>query len=136
MEASLWNIGVKIDDLAREVDFFEALGGKVLVRETRSKSDGEAYEVALLEFGKTRLSLMPKPLFEDALSHPLIAGLTHAVFEVDNLEEAYEQITGLGAETLCEPRQICVGLGTRRIAFFRSPNGFVFEVMQILESKV
>ena len=136
MEASLWNIGVKIEDLNREVDFLEALGGRVLVRETRSKPDAEAYEVALLEFGETRFSLMPEPLFENALSHPLMPGLTHAVFEVEDLDDAYEKITELGAETLSEPRQISVGLGTRRIAFFRSPNGFVFEVMQILESKV
>lgn len=136
METSLWNLGVKIDGLNREVDFFVALGGKVLVRETRSNADGESYEVALLDFAGTRLSLMPEPLFENALNHPLMPGLTHAVFEVKDLDEACVQAAGLGAETLFEPRQISVGLGTRRIAFFRSPNGLVFELMQILESKV
>ena len=136
MEASLWNLGVKIEDLNREVGFFEALGGKVLVRETRSKADGKMYEVALLDFGGTLLSLMPEPLFEKSLNCPLMTGLTHAVFEVEDLDKACEQAAGLGAETLFEPRQISVGLGTRRIAFFRSPNGLVFELMQILESKV
>ena len=136
MDASIWNLGAKIENLSREVDFFEALGGKVLVRETRSNAVGEAYEVALLQFGETRLSLMPEPLFENALDHALMPGLTHAVFEVEDLELACEQVTGLGAETLFEPMQISVGLGIRRIAFFRSPNGLVFELMQILESNV
>ena len=106
------------------------------MRETRSNPDGEAYEVALLQFGGTRLSLMPEPLFENALDHPLLPGLTHAVFEVEDLDKACEQVTGLGAETLFAPRQISVGLGIRRIAFFRSPNGLVFELMQIMESNV
>ena len=136
MEASLWNLGVKIEDLSQEIDFFEALGGVVLVRETRSNADGEAYEVALLQFGGTRLSLMPEPLFENTLDHALMPGLTHAVFEVEDLEVACEQATKLGAETLFEPRQISVGLGIRHIAFFRSPNGLVFELMQILGSKM
>lgn len=136
MEERLWNLGVKIEDLNREVDFFEALGGNVLVRETRSNADGETYEVALLRFGGTRLSLMPEPLFENALDHPLMPGLTHAVFEVEDLEVACELVTRFGAETIFAPKQINVGLGIRRIAFFRSPNGLVFELMQILESNV
>lgn len=136
MDASIWNLGVKIENLSREVDFFETLGGKVLGRESRSNADGEAYEVALLQFGATRLSLMPEPLFENALDHPLMPGLTHAVFEVEDLEVACEQVTELGAETLFGPKQISVGLEIRRIAFFRSPNGLVFELMQILESNV
>jgi catechol 2,3-dioxygenase-like lactoylglutathione lyase family enzyme len=136
MEASLWNIGLKVEDLDREIDFLEALGAKVLVRESRTKPDGEEYECALLEFGGTRLFLIPEPVFENKLNHQLMPGLTHAVFEVDDLDKAYEQLTKLGAEVLIEPRQISTGMGSRRISFYRSPNGLVFEVMQILESKV
>ena len=42
----------------------------------------------------------------------------------------------LGTEVLILPVEISAGFGTRRIAFFRSPGGLVFEVMQIIESLV
>ena len=135
MEASLWNIGIKVEDLDTEISFFEELGGKLLSRGTRIRADGDQPH-ALMEFGGTRLFLTPKPVFQDALNHPLMSGLTHAVFEVDDLDEAYQQLTALGAEVLLEPVEISADFGSRRISFYRSPNGLVFEVMQILESKV
>ena len=135
MKARLWNIGMKAENLDEEIGFFEELGGKLLVRGARKRPDGE-YEYAILEFGQTRLFLTPKPVFEDQLNHPLTSGLTHAVFEVDDQDEAYDHITQLGTEVLIEPVEISADFGSRRIAFFRSPNGLVFEVMQILESKM
>ena len=135
MEASLWNIGVKAEELGQEISFWESMGARLLVREKLAGPDGDA-EYALLEFGGTRLFLTPKPLFEDRLNYPLTSGLTHAVFEVDDLERAYQRIVALGAQVLVEPTELSAGFGSRRIALFRSPNGLIFEVMQILESKV
>lgn len=135
MEASLWNIGLKIEDLDQEITFLQELGAKLLLREKLSGPDGVA-EYALLEFGGTRLFLTPQTIFEDKLNHPLAPGLTHAVFEVDDLAKEYERITALGTQVLIEPVEISAGFGSRRIAFFRSPGGLIFEVMQILEAKV
>lgn len=135
MEASLWNIGLKIEDLDREINFLQELGAKLLLREKLSGPDGAA-EYALLEFGGTRLFLTPKTIFEDKLNYPLTSGLTHAVFEVDDLDQEYHRITALGTQVLIEPVEISAGFGSRRIAFFRSPGGLIFEVMQILEAKV
>lgn len=136
MNPRLWNIGLKINNLDAEIGFLKAMGAKFRYRETRSKPDGEEYETALLEFSGTRTFLVDKPVFEDNLNHQLTPGLTHIVFEVDNLTEAYEQITRLGAEVLIEPKQVSGGYGSRHVAFFRSPNGLVFEMIQILEAKV
>lgn len=136
MNPRLWNIGLKINDMEAEIDFLEAMDAKLRYRETRSNPSGGEYETALLEFGGTRAFLVQEPVFEHKLNHQLTPGLTHIVFEVDNLAEAYEQITGLGAEVLIEPKQVSGGYGSRRIAFFRSPNGLVFEMIQILEAKV
>jgi predicted enzyme related to lactoylglutathione lyase len=135
MEANLWNIGIKAEDLNAEIGFWESVGARLLLREKLSGPDGAA-EYALLEFGGTRLFLTPKPLFEDRLPYPLTSGLTHAVFEVDDLEQAYQRIVALGTQVLVEPTELKAGFGSRRIALFRSPNGLIFEVMQILESKV
>jgi catechol 2,3-dioxygenase-like lactoylglutathione lyase family enzyme len=135
LDSSLWNIGVKAKDLDQEIGFWEALGARPLLRETLAGPDGDA-EYALLEFGGTRLFLTPHPLFEDRLTHPLTSGLTHAVFEVDDLDREYQRIIALGTEVLIEPVEISAGFGSRRIALFRSPNGLIFEMMQILESKI
>lgn len=136
MNPKLWNIGLKIDELDTEIGFLQAIGAKLRYRETRSNPNGGKYETALLEFGGTRAFLVQEPVFEHNLNHQLSPGLTHIVFEVDNLAEAYEQITGLGAKVLIEPKQVSAAYGSRCIAFFQSPNGLVFEMIQILEAKV
>jgi predicted enzyme related to lactoylglutathione lyase len=108
-----------------------ALGGKLLIREHLATPDGEV-GYALLEFGGTRLFLTPKTIFEDRLPFALQHGLTHAVFEVAELEPEVERLKALGTEVLIPAMEISAGFGTRRIAFFRSPGGVVFEVMQII----
>ena len=135
MDSNLWNVGIKAEDLDREISFWEQLGAHLLVRETLVGPDGDA-EYALLAFGGTRLFLTRKPLFEDRLRYPLTPGLTHAVFEVDDLDQEYRRIVALGTQVLVEPTQLTAGFGSRRIALFRSPNGLIFEVMQILEAKI
>ena len=135
MNASLWNIGMKVEDMDQEIDFLEKLGARLLLHEILPRPDGDA-EYAFLDLGGTRLFLTPKPIYEDKLSYQLLSGLTHAVFEVDDLDSEYKRIKALGTEVLIEPVEISAGFGSRRISFFRSPNGLIFEVMQILESKM
>ena len=132
MEAKLWNVGVKVKDVDTDVAFFVALGGELLVRERLTTPAGEI-DYAILAFGGTRLFLTPKTVFEEKLSEPLQPGLTHAVFEVEDLGPEVERITALGTEVLLLPTELKAKFGTRKIAFFRSPGGLVFEVMQILE---
>ena len=70
------------------------------------------------------------------MSSPLPDGLTHAVFEVKDLDKELERLLALGTEVLIPPMEISAGIGSRRLAFFRSPGGLVFELMQIRESLV
>lgn len=135
MDARLWNIGVKVADVSAEIAFFAALGGRLLLHEKLTTPDG-SFEYGLLEFGGTRLFLTPETVFEGRLASPLPYGLTHAVFEVADLDAEVERLAALGTEVLIAPQEISAGLGSRRIAFFRSPGGLVFEVMQIRESLV
>jgi catechol 2,3-dioxygenase-like lactoylglutathione lyase family enzyme len=135
MRPRLWNIGLKIEDLEREIRLLTALGATLLLRETFDGPDGQS-EYALLEFGGTRLFLTPKPVFEDTLAAPLGPGLTHAVFETDDLARDHGKAVDAGCQVLLPPTEISAGFGTRRIAFFRSPGGLIFEVMQILEAKI
>ncbi len=130
MQASLWNIGVKVADVTAEAEFFVALGGKLLLHEKLATPQGEA-EYALVQFGGTRLFLTPTPIFEEKLAERPTNGLTHAVFEVAALEPEVERLTALGTEVLIPPTEISAGFGSRKIAFFRSPGGLVFEVLEI-----
>jgi catechol 2,3-dioxygenase-like lactoylglutathione lyase family enzyme len=135
LDAKLWNLGVKVADVDREVAFFQELGATLLVREKRDTPAGEV-DYALIAFARTRIFLTPKTVFEDALPGTLKSGLTHAVFEVAKLEPEIERLKTLGTDVLLPPTEITAGFGTRRIAFLRSPGGLVFEVMEILEDKV
>jgi predicted enzyme related to lactoylglutathione lyase len=132
MTGQLWNIGMKVEDVDQEAEFLVSLGGRVLYRERLETAAGEI-DYALVAFGGTRIFLTPRTVFEDALAGPLHAGLTHAVFEVEKLEPEVERIAALGTEMLLPPTEITAAFGTRRIAFFRSPGGLVFEVMEIVE---
>jgi catechol 2,3-dioxygenase-like lactoylglutathione lyase family enzyme len=135
VDARLWNVGIKVKDVQAEADYFVRLGGRLRLHEKLTTPDG-AFEYALLEFGGTRLFLTPTTVFEHCLPAPLSEGLTHAVFEVDDLERELERLRAAGTEVLIPPLEISAALGSRRIAFFRSPGGLVFEVMQIRESLV
>ena len=86
--------------------------------------------------GGVRMLLFETVVFEKLVSGGVRPGLTHAVYEVDNLDAEYARISALGAEVLVEPTEVSAAFGRRRLAFFRSPGGFVFEVMQVLERKI
>jgi catechol 2,3-dioxygenase-like lactoylglutathione lyase family enzyme len=135
MDARLWNIGVKVRDVKAEADYFVALGAVLRVHETLTTPDG-TFEYALLDFAGTRLFLTPVTVFEGRLSDPLPEGLTHAVFEVADVDLELERLVALGTEVLVPPIEVSAALGSRRLAFCRSPGGLVFEVLQIRESLV
>ena len=135
-DRKFWNIGLKSPDIESEIRFFERLGAKLLVREMLPVPDGEGtIEYAMLEYGGTRIFLSPTTVFEDKVPHDLEPGITHAVFETDDIERECRRLRGLGTEALIDPVEVDAALGRRIISFWRSPNGLIFEVMQILEAR-
>lgn len=135
MKGKLWNIGIRVADLKNEISYFKALGAVLRVQE-KLVTENDQFEYALLDFGGTRLFLTPKTVFEHALPDSLRDGLTHAVFEVEDVDAALKELVAQGTEVLVAPMEIDAALGTRRLAFCRSPGGVVFEVMQIRTSRV
>jgi catechol 2,3-dioxygenase-like lactoylglutathione lyase family enzyme len=137
MIKGLWNIGLKIEQLDTELAFLKGVGATLVQRGVVPVGDDEpGLEYAIVKLGGVRMLLFPTVIFEDQVQGGVAPGLTHAVYEVDDLEAEYQRIKALGADVLIEPRQITAGFGTRKLAFFRSPGGLVFEVMQILENTV
>jgi catechol 2,3-dioxygenase-like lactoylglutathione lyase family enzyme len=135
MDASLWNIGMKVKDVEREVAFFQSIGGTLLFRE-KVTTGGKDIDYALVAFGGTRFFLTPETVFEGKLTEPLQPGLTHAVFEVADTDAEFARLSALGIEVLLPPTDIEAKFGKRRIAFFRSPGGLVFEAPQIVSSTI
>lgn len=135
MIKDLWNVGLKVTDLDREVAFLREVGASLVLRE-RVSMLGEEREYAILMLGGVRMLLFERVVFENLVSGGVRPGLTHAVYEVDDLDAEYARISALGAEVLVEPTEVSAAFGRRRLAFFRSPGGFVFEVMQVLERKI
>jgi catechol 2,3-dioxygenase-like lactoylglutathione lyase family enzyme len=127
----LWNIGVKVADLDREVAFLRGVGAELVERDRLSFA-GKDREYAILMLGGVRMLFFNSVVFEDRLEGGVPPGLSHAVYEVDDLDAEYSRIRALGAEVLIEPTALGAGAGARRLAFFRSPGGFVFEIMQVL----
>ena len=135
MDGKLWNIGIRVTDVEKEISYFKALGAVLRVQEKLATRNGQ-FEYALLDFAATRLFLTPKTVFEHALPESLRDGLTHAVFEVKDVDAALQELVAQGTEVLIPPMEIDAGLGSRRLAFCRSPGGVVFEVMQIRVNRV
>lgn len=132
MDAKLWNLGAKVADVDRDAAFFVGLGAKLLIREKAATPAGEI-DYAIVALGDARILLTPRTVFEAAMPDGLGAGLTHAVFEVTDLQPEAERARAAGATELLPPTEIKARFGRRRIAFFRSPGGIVFEIMQVLE---
>ena len=135
MECRLWNIGVKVRDVTAEAGYLVALGARLRIHERLTTPDG-TFEYALLDFAGTRVFLTPVTVYEHALGAPLAEGLSHAVFEVDDVDAELERLVALGTDVLVPPIEVSAALGSRRLAFCRSPGGLVFEVLQIRESLV
>jgi catechol 2,3-dioxygenase-like lactoylglutathione lyase family enzyme len=130
MDGKLWNIGIRVADVEKEIAYFRALGAVLRVQEKLITSNGQ-FEYALLDFGGTRLFLTPRTVFEHVLPDSLRDGLTHAVFEVTDVDAALKELVAQGTQVLIAPMEIDAGLGARRLAFCRSPGGVIFEIMQI-----
>jgi catechol 2,3-dioxygenase-like lactoylglutathione lyase family enzyme len=135
VDGKLWNVGIRVANLEKEVAYFESLGAVLRVKEKLATKNGQ-FEYALLDFGGTRLFLTPRTVFEHMLPEPLRDGLTHVVFEVKDVDAALRDLVAQGTEVLTAPIEIDARLGSRRLAFCRSPGGVVFEVMQIHVDRV
>jgi len=136
MIKALWNIGVKTANLEADLAFLEQVGATVMLRDQLPVDGGEKLDYAIVRLGGVRLLLFPNVIFEDQVPAGVAPGLTHAVFEVDDIQAEYARIKGLGGQVLIAPTFAEAGFGSRQIAFFRSPGGLVLEIIQIIENKV
>jgi catechol 2,3-dioxygenase-like lactoylglutathione lyase family enzyme len=124
-----WNLGIKVRDLDADLRFLEACGATGIERGmTRGQDGDEPYGMAFL--GPQRLLLFPRVLYEGNLDEPLKYGLAHAVFEVDDVDEVLRRLEKRSVRPIWGPTELPTAFGRRRMAFFRSPSGFIFEAFE------
>jgi len=129
---SVWNLGVKVRDLDGELSFLRACGATRVEKGSIPSPDGDqAYGLAFL--GSQRILLFPRLIYEGALPEPPKFGLAHAVYEVKDVAAALERFRANGITPFWGPTDLSTPFGRRRIVFFRSPSGFVFETFETLQ---
>ena len=66
------------------------------------------------------------------LGEPLHYGLTHFVYEVERLDPLLDQLQAGGIVPFFGPEEVVTPFNRRRIVFYRTPSGFIFEAFEIL----
>ena len=131
----VWNNGAKVRDIDREIAFFEAMGGSVVLDE-EYQWDRERVRVPLLRVGDKYLHIMNRMVYENHLASPLAPGLQHTVYEVDSLGDYRDRALRAGASETMPVKHVEAGFGKRDVGFFSSPGGIRFELIQVYEHGV
>jgi hypothetical protein len=135
MLTRIWTIGIKVPDLERELAFHAAMGNQVVLDETLHV-DGESYRLPLIRMGDKYLHIAEKMVYERVLGQTLPYGIAHLVYRSDRFDSDVEQARHSGAAPIGDVASISAGFGSRRVAFLRSPSGWIFEIIEVLTNLV
>ncbi len=135
MLTGLWTAGIKVPDLERELEFHRAMGNEVVLDDT-IEFEGERYRIPLIRVGDKYTHIAERMVYERLLTAPLPFGIVHLVYRSNAIEHDVERALAAGAELFIALTTVKAGFGTRRVAFFKSPSGYIFEIIEILENLV
>jgi catechol 2,3-dioxygenase-like lactoylglutathione lyase family enzyme len=135
MLTRLWTIGVKVPDLEKELAFHRQMGNSVVLDETL-ELDGQRFRLPLIRMGDKYMHIAEKMVYESLLGQAMPFGITHLVYRSNSFDEDVLTAVGAGATALREPATISAGFGDRRVAFFRAPGGWIFEIIEVLRDLV
>lgn len=127
----VWNLGMKVRDLDAELDYLRACGARDVQKSTIT-TEGVERSLGMAFLGNQRVLLFPETIYEDDLPEPLHYGLTHAVYEVEDVTSRLAEMATKGVTPFWGPIDAPTPFGKRRMAFFRSPSGFIFEIFETL----
>ena len=135
MLSGVWTIGIKVPDLERELAFHQNLGNALVLDETLELG-GESFRIPLIRMGDKYLHLAEKMVYERLLQQPLPFGIVHIVYRSDSFDEDVKKAIASGAILIGDVANVSAGFGERRVAFFRAPSGWIFEIIEILKNLV
>ncbi len=124
------HVGMATGDLEACLHFYVDLMGLKLV--LRKSSPGGRGEVVFLDAGGAMLEIVaPGGTVEPARTVPNgEAGLRHLTFTVENVDEAFAELTAAGVEPVEAPRDAINREMLARVAFVRDPDGIIVELAQ------
>jgi len=117
----LANLAVKVADLDRACQYYEAAGAEV--RDRMQWRNGERADVFL---GPVMITLFTQAIYEDEVDLPAECFLHPALF-TDDLDAQLE-----GHQVVWGPEVVEGTFGRRRIAFVEAPGGIRLEFMEQL----
>jgi hypothetical protein len=135
MLTGLWTIGVKVTDLEKELEFHRQLGNEIVLDET-IEFGGRSFRLPLVRMGDKYLHLAERMVYEHLLEQPLPAGIAHAVYMSNDFDKDVKTALAVGAVLLTEVATISAKFGDRRVAFMRTPGGWIVEFIQIIRNLV
>ena len=135
MLTRIWNVGAKVADLDRELEFHKKLGHEVVLDE-RLSLEGKQHRVALVRARDKYLHLSENFPYESDLDEPLGIGVVHMVSISDAFDEDVERATAAGFRLIRPVTPVAAQFGRRRVAFLRSPGGYLLELIDVIENLV
>lgn len=135
MLTGLWTVGIKVPNLELELDFHKRLGNPVILDDT-IEFEGEQYRIPLIRIGDKYAHIAERMVYERLLDKPLPYGIVHLVYKSEAIETDVALAKASGAQAFIDLTTIRAGFGTRRVAFFKAPSGYIFEIIEILENLV
>lgn len=135
MLTGLWTVGIKVPDLEKELAFQQQIGSKIILDDT-IVFEGESFRIPLLKMGDKYLHLAEKMVYEKSLPEALPYGIVHLVYMSQSIEADLDAALKAGATCFIGLSDITAGFGRRKVAFLKSPSGYIFEIIQILEDRV
>jgi len=135
MLTKVWTIGIKVLDLEQELAFHRSMGNEIVLDETL-EFEGEKFRIPLIRMGDKYIHIAEKMVYERLLGDPLGYGIAHIVYRTDDFERDRQTALASGARSIGPVAEIEAGFGTRRVAFLRSPNGWMFEIIEVLTDLV
>jgi len=135
MLTRLWTIGVKVPDLEKELEFHRKIGNSLVLDETL-EVNGQRFRIPLIRMGDKYMHLAEKMVYENLLDQALPCGITHLVYRSNSFDEDVRIALEAGSKLVGDIATISAGFGDRRVAFFRAPGGWIFEIIQVLQDRV
>ena len=120
------HIAIICADYDRSKDFYVRILGLNPIREV-FRQERDSYKLDLEVNGDYQIELFSFPNPPNRPSYPEAAGLRHLAFEVDNIDEAVEDLLGHGLDV--EPIRIDP-FTERRFTFFADPDGLPIELYE------
>lgn len=120
------HIAIICSDYEKSKDFYVRILGLNPIREV-FRQERDSYKLDLQVNGDYQIELFSFPNPPKRPSYPEAAGLRHLAFEVDDIDEAVEDLLGHGLDI--EPIRLDP-FTDRRFTFFADPDGLPIELYE------